>query len=79
MSEIAELDGKIDALAQALMRVVAELESQRLIDGARVSRAWRSARPAKLACTRQLQVSRAVLMEMANTLEDARIGRANVS
>ena len=37
MNEIAELDGKIDALAQALMRVVAELEMTQLIDGARVS------------------------------------------
>lgn len=79
MNELAELNGKIDALAQALMRVVAELESQRLLDGARVSRAWRGARPTKFACSRQLQASRAVLLQMANTLDDARIGRANVS
>ncbi|MBF5006381.1 hypothetical protein [Diaphorobacter caeni] len=79
MSEIAELEGRIDALAQALMRVVAELESQRLLDGQRVSAAWRRARPARLACTRQLRASRGVLLQMADVLDEARAHRANVS
>lgn len=35
MNEIADLDEKIDALAQALMRVVFELETARLIGGRR--------------------------------------------
>ena len=79
MSEFEELEGRVDALAQALMRVVAELETKRLLDGPRVSAAWRGARPARVACTRQLQASRRVLLQMADTLDEARRARANVS
>ena len=79
MNEIAELDGKIDALAQALMRVVAELEMTQLIDGARVSSSWRRARPEQLTRTTQLRASRRVLQQMATTLDEARSARANLS
>ena len=79
MSEIDELEGRVDALAQALMRVVAELEAKRLLDGPRVSAAWRGARPARVACTRQLQASRKVLLQMADTLDEARLARTAVS
>ena len=79
MNEIAELEGKVDALAQALMRVVAELETRHVLDGQRVSAAWRGARPARFARTRQLCASRRVLLQMAETLDEARVIRANVS
>ena len=79
MSDFDELEGRVDALAQALMRVVAELETKRLLDGPRVSAAWRGARPARVACTRQLQASRRVLLQMADTLDEARHARGSVS
>lgn len=79
MNEIEELEGQIDALAQALMRVVAELESSGRIDGKRVSAAWRGARPARFACTRQLRASRGTLLRMAETIDDARNARSRNS
>ena len=69
------LDGKIDGLAQALLRVVAELEMARLIDGPRVSAAWRNARPQHLAVDGVRQASRSVLLELAEQLDDARTHR----
>ena len=69
------LDGKIDGLAQALLRVVAELEMARLIDGPRVSAAWRNARPEHLAADRARQASRSLLLELAEQLDDARAHR----
>jgi len=74
-----DLEGRIDALAQALMRVVAELEVRELLDGARVTRAWREARPERNSRTPALRASRAVLLQMARVLDDARSARANAA
>lgn len=77
MNEISTVEGRIDALGQALLRVVAELEVAQLIHGSRVSQAWRNARPERLADSPELQESRRVLLQLADLLDEARESRAN--
>ena len=75
MDNFDELAGRIDGLAHALLRLTAELEMQGLIDGPRVSQAWRDARPTHLATDQMLQASRHVLHQMADQLDEARSAR----
>ena len=77
MNDTPTLEGRIDGIAQALLRVVAELEVQRLIDGPRLSEVWRNARPEHLAKGPELQASRQVLLQLAEQLDDARAFRAS--
>lgn len=71
-NDFDELAGRIDGVAQALLRISAELEIARLMDGPRLAAAWRQARPEHLALDQQLQASRHVLQQMADSLDAAR-------
>lgn len=71
-----ELAGRIDALSQALLRVVATLEISGHINGADMTAAWRRARPAHLAATTELRASRKALHQLADRLDEARVMRS---
>lgn len=75
-TEFDELAGRIDGIGHALLRVVALLEAAQLMDGTRVSDAWRQARPAQLATDAQLRASHQVLNQLADLLDEARQVRA---
>jgi len=71
-----ELAGRIEAMGRALLRLTAELEMQQLIDGPRVSQAWRQAVPERMAADSELlHCARYCLHEMATQLDDARRAR----
>lgn len=71
-----ELAGRIEAIGRALLRLTAELEMQRLIDGPRVSQAWRQAVPEHMAAESEvLHCARYCLHDMAAQLDDARRAR----
>lgn len=70
-----ELAGRIDGLAQALLRLTAQLEIDGFIRGPQLAKAWRQARPEPLALGVQLQASRKVLLQMAEQLDAARANR----
>ena len=74
-SNFDELTGRIDGLAQAVLRVAAWLEMEEIIDGPRMSDAWRQARPETVALDVQRQASRRVLLQMAQELDAARVQR----
>lgn len=65
-----ELAGRVEGMAQALLYLAAELEIRELIDGPRLSQAWRAAqRPNVLPV---LETARVTLGEMAQALDAAR-------
>lgn len=70
-----ELAGRIDGLAQAVLRLTAQLETDGFIFGPRLAQAWREARPEHLALDEQLLASRKVLLQMAQQLDTARANR----
>lgn len=70
-----ELAGRIDGVAQAVLRLAAQLEMDCVIPGPRLAQAWRQARPEHLAFGAQLQASRKVLQQMAEQLDAARATR----
>lgn len=70
-----ELAGRIDGVAQALLRLAAQLEMDGFMLGPRLTQAWRDARPEHLALGAQLQASRKVLLQMAEQLDTARANR----
>lgn len=71
-----ELAGRIEGVGQALLLLTAALEMQGVIDGPRMSRAWRSAqRPNVLPV---LETARHTLAEMAQALDDARTKRQSL-
>ena len=70
-----ELAGRIDGVAQAVLRLAAQLEMDCVIAGPRLAQAWREARPEHLAMGIQLQASRKVLLQMAEQLDTARANR----
>ena len=74
-TDLDELAGRIDGVAQALLRLAAQLEMALLIPGPPLCEAWRQARPAHLALGVQLQASRKVLLQMAEQLDTARANR----
>lgn len=71
-ASLDDLAGRMDGMAQALLRVVSELEMAQLIDGSHLSRTWRQARPRALATDPQRAASRRVLLQLADMLDDAR-------
>lgn len=76
--ESADLDvlaGRIDGVAQAVLRLTAQLEMDGFMLGPRLAQAWREARPEHLARGVQLQASRKVLLQMAEQLDTARANR----
>ena len=75
-----ELAGRIEAMGRALLRLTAELEMQRLIDGPRVVQAWQQAVPARVAAQSPLlHCARHCLHDMAQQLEAARSQRQSLS
>lgn len=71
-----ELAGRIDGIAQALLRVVSALEMGEAVDGPRMAAEWRHARTGPLAQDSQEQASRRTLHTLADLLEAARQARA---
>ena len=71
-----ELTGRIDGIGQALLRMASLLEMEGLMDGPRLSEAWRQARPAHLATDVRLQASRHMLHMLADLLDQARQARS---
>lgn len=68
-----ELAGRVEGVGQALLYLTAELEMAGIIDGPRLSRAWRTAqRPNVLPV---LETAHRTLLELAQTLDDARTNR----
>lgn len=71
-----ELAGQIEALSRALLELSAALEMALLIEGPRLSQAWREAVPERMAAdSRVLHAARRHLQGMAAALDDARQGR----
>lgn len=70
-----ELAGRIDGVAQAVLRLAAQLEMGNVMPGPHLTQAWREARPEHLALGVQLQASRKVLLQMAEQLDTARASR----
>lgn len=71
-----ELAGQIEALGRAVLQLAAQLEMQQVIDGPRLSQAWRGAVPDRMAAdSRVLHAARHQLQSMAAALDDARQGR----
>lgn len=74
-TDLDELAGRIDGVAQAMLRLTAQLEMDGFMPGPRLAQAWRQARPEHLALDVQLQASRKVLLQMAEQLDAARSNR----
>ena len=74
-TEMDELAGRLDGVAQAVLRLASLLEMAGIIAGPHLSEAWRQARPEHLALSTQLQASRKVLLQMAEQLDCARENR----
>lgn len=71
--EFDELAGRIEGIGQALLLLTADLEMRGLIDGPRLSLAWRSARRSNVRPV--LETARHTLVEMAQALDYARMNR----
>jgi hypothetical protein len=78
MDEFEELAGRIDGIAQAVLRLTAALEIAGLIDGPQLSEWWRTARPEHLATDTIRQAARRTLLEMTQALDDARQARSHL-
>lgn len=71
--EFDELAGRIDAVAQAVLRLTARLEMAGIIDGPQISQAWRQAvQPGR---TPVHTASHRILQELADVLDEARHSR----
>ena len=70
-----DLEGRIDGIGQALLRLAAALEMNGLINGSHLSQAWQEARPEHLATEPVRQASRRTLLQLAQELDDARQAR----
>ncbi|MDZ7862428.1 hypothetical protein [Acidovorax sp.] len=68
-----ELAGRIEGVGQALLYLTAALEMQGVIDGPRLSQAWRSAQQPNVLPV--LETARRTLHELAGTLDGARTAR----
>ena len=73
--ELDELDGRIDGIGQALLRLTAELEMQGLIDGSRISAAWRTVADRRPETTAVHHSAHKTLVQMARMLDGARSAR----
>lgn len=74
-AEFEELAGRINGMGQALLRLTAELELRKIIDGPRISAAWE--RAAGVYCSAQPahQSSKKVLQHLVQLLDEARGSR----
>lgn len=70
-----DLAGRIDAVAQALLRLAADLEMRALIDGSRLSAAWRSRQMPPRTPPPLAAASLRTLAQMADALDAARAVR----
>lgn len=68
-----ELAGRIEGVAEALLHLTALLEMQGVIDGPRLSEAWRKARRSNVLPV--LETARHTLQELAVGLDRARSAR----
>jgi hypothetical protein len=71
MDEFDELAGRIEGVARALLHTVAALEAAGMINGPRLSSAWRQGAPAADA-PGVLPAAGRTLHELAQALDDAR-------
>lgn len=74
-TEFDELAGRIDGIGQALLRLTAELEMQGVIDGSRVSAAWRTVADRRPEPTAVHRIAHKTLAQLAHMLDDARGAR----
>lgn len=74
--DFEELAGRIDAIAQALLRVVSALEMEGIIDGPCMAAEWRLARTENRAQGSQEKASRRTLHKLADLLDQARQARS---
>ena len=75
-TDFDELAARIDAMGHALLRVVAELEVAQVIDGPRVSQAWRLVATQQHPRDKRQDAVQALLNRMADLLDEARQHRA---
>lgn len=68
-----ELAGRIEGIGQALLLLTADLEMRGVIDGPRLSLAWRTAQRPNVQPV--LETARHTLVEMAQALDGARMKR----
>ena len=68
--DFEELAGRIGGSGQAVLRLTAALETQRVIDGPALSEAWRAARQPDQDAVKQ--AARRVLHQLADDLDGAR-------
>ena len=74
--EYEELAGRIDALADAVLHVTAELELMQLIDGPRLSRSWRHQKATHASASHvRKQATLDALGQLADLLDRARANR----
>ena len=74
-AEFEALAGRIDALSHAVLLVAAELELMKLIDGPRLTQAWRSKRMDTGCTDLRREAAHGVLEQLADLLEGARSNR----
>lgn len=70
-----KLAGRIDGIGQALLRLTAELEVQGLMDGSRVSAAWRDVADRRPEESPVHRSAHNTLRQLAQMLDDARQAR----
>ena len=78
-AEFEELAGRVDAVSHALLHVAAELELMQLIDGPRLTKAWRELRMGSQGSDLRKQSAEMVLGQLADLLDEARANRAHQS
>ena len=78
-AEFEELSGRIDALSHALLHVAAELEVMQLIDGPRLTKAWRGRRMGNQGTDLRRASAHKVLSQLADLLEQSRSHRDHQS
>ena len=78
-AEFEELAGRVDAVSHALLHVAAELELMQLIEGPRLTKAWRGLRMDSQGSDLRKQSAALVLEQLADLLDQAREHRAHQS
>lgn len=74
-TRIEDLQGRVDAVAQALLWLTAELEMAAVIDGSRLSAAWRARQLPPGTAPALAAASLRTLAQMADELDAARAVR----
>lgn len=70
--EFDELAGRIEGLSRAVLSLTVAMERQALIEGPRLSQAWRDSVSDRSADTPLRSTARKTLQELAAALDDAR-------